>query len=50
MTGHKFTPAQVEAWVRSSCERQGVPVVVSDPVVVARVVVLLTGREARAVR
>lgn len=47
MSGHKFTREQVEAWVNSSCERQGVPVVVSDPSVVARVVVLLTGREGQ---
>ncbi len=42
-----LTPAQVEAWVKSSCERQGVPVEVTDPVVVASVVVLLTGREVQ---
>lgn len=47
VTGTGFTPAQVEEWVRGSCERQGVPVVVTDPEVVCRVVVLLTGREAR---
>lgn len=50
MTGQQVTREQVEAWVRSSCERQGVAVVVTDPVVVSRVVVLLTGREARAAR
>lgn len=50
MTGPGFTTAQVEAWVKASCERQGLPVVVSDPVVVARVVVLLTGREAQGAR
>lgn len=50
MTGHKFTREQVEAWVRASCERQGVPVVVTDPKAVADVVVLLTGREARSAR
>lgn len=47
VTGTGFTSAQVEAWVRASCERQGVQVVVTDPEVVRRVVVLLTGREAR---
>ena len=46
MSGQHFTRAQVEAWVRASCDKQGVPVVVSDPEVVARVVVLVTGREA----
>lgn len=32
------------AWVAESCVAQGVPVKVTDPVVVARVGVLLTGR------
>lgn len=32
------------AWVTESCAEQGVPVKVTDPVVVARVGVLLTGR------
>lgn len=47
MTGRGFSREQVAAWVRGSCERQGVPVVVTDPGVVASVVMLLTGREAQ---
>ena len=50
MTGQGFSAAQVEGWVKGSCERQGLPVVVTDPVVVAQVVVLLTGREAQRAR
>lgn len=39
-----LTPEQVREWVVASCERQGVPVAVSDAATVHRVVVLLTGR------
>lgn len=39
-----LTPEQVHEWVVASCERQGVPVAVSDAATVHRVVVLLTGR------
>lgn len=48
--GQRFSPGQVDEWVRASCQRQGVPVVVSDPDVVSRVVVLLTGREVQRAR
>lgn len=34
------------AWVAASCEEQGVPLHVADPVVVERVRLLLTGRAA----
>jgi hypothetical protein len=47
VTGQGFTREQVTAWVSASCARQGVPVVVTDPAVVASVVVLWTGREAQ---
>lgn len=46
VTGQRFTPAQVAAWVQASCEAQGVPVVVADPGVVSDVVALATGRVA----
>lgn len=36
----------LRAWVAASCEAQGLEVLVSDPGVVARVGVLLGGREA----
>jgi hypothetical protein len=36
-----LTPAQLLAWVSDSCRAQGLPVVVTDPTVVARVGVLL---------
>lgn len=39
-----LTPEQIREWVVASCERQGVPVAVSDASTVHRVVVLLTGR------
>lgn len=48
VTGQPFTREQVATWVKASCDRQGVPVVVTDPSLVADVVVLLTGRVARA--
>jgi hypothetical protein len=35
---------QLAAWVVASCERQGVPVKVTDSVVVSQVTVLLGGR------
>lgn len=38
--------AAVRGWVESSCARQGLPVVVTDPAIVARVGALLTGRGA----
>lgn len=34
----------VRAWLEASCAAQGVPVVVSDPGVIANVAVLLGGR------
>jgi hypothetical protein len=36
-------PWDLGAWVRTSCEAQGVPVKISDPAVVAKVVTLLGG-------
>lgn len=39
--GYGMTLEQVRAWVEASCLAQGVPVVVSDPAVVARVGALL---------
>lgn len=36
--------AAVAAWVLATCQRQGVPVKVSDPAALARVGVLLTGQ------
>ena len=41
------TPEQIRAWVEASCAQQGVPVAVTDPATVERIVVLLggTGRE-----
>lgn len=38
---HGLTLDQVREWVEASCTAQGVPVLVSDPGVVARVGVLL---------
>jgi len=38
-----LTPDQLAAWVRRSCDRQGVPEHVSDPATIARVVTLLRG-------
>lgn len=35
--------AEVRRWLEQSCARQGVPVLVTDPAVVARVGVLLGG-------
>jgi len=40
VTAHGLTPAQVRKWVDSSCTAQGVPVVVTDLGVLARVGVL----------
>jgi hypothetical protein len=49
-----FDPLAVRRWVERSCAAQGVPVEVTDPSVLARVVVLLGGgrervRKSRAV-
>jgi hypothetical protein len=44
MAGRYFSPEAVAAWVHASCEEQGVPVVVRDPVVLAAVAVLVSGR------
>lgn len=43
VTAHGFTTAQVSAWVDSTCAAQGVPVVVTDLGVLARVGVLIGG-------
>lgn len=42
--GRRFDDGQVLAWVRASCEAQGVDLVVTDPEAVAVVATLLTGR------
>lgn len=39
--GYGLPPASVTAWLRASCERQGVPVLVRDPAVLAQVAALL---------
>lgn len=38
-----LTAEQIAAWVTASCAAQGVPVKVSDPVVIGQVRTLLTG-------
>jgi hypothetical protein len=38
--------AAVRAWVEASCRRQGVPLFVTDPVVLGRVFVLLLAGSA----
>ena len=43
MTAHGLTPAQVRQWVDSTCAAQGVPVMVTDLGVLARVGVLIGG-------
>ena len=40
----RLTGDGLRAWVEASCSAQGVPVKVTDPMVVARVGVLLTGK------
>ena len=40
----RLTGDDLRAWVEASCSAQGVPVKVTDPMVVARVGVLLTGK------
>lgn len=42
-----LTPEQIRDWLVSSCERQGVPVTITDPRIVADVAVLLSGRAPR---
>lgn len=39
-----LTPEQIRTWTVASCEAQGVPLAVSDPRTLRRVMVLLTGR------
>lgn len=39
-----FDTAEFTAWLRASCERQGVPVTVTDPAVIAQVVTLAGAR------
>jgi len=36
-----YTRAEFTAWLAASCERHGVPLTVSDPMVIARVATLL---------
>lgn len=38
-----MTPEELEAWVRKSCEEQGVPVKVTDPATISKVATLLGG-------
>ena len=45
----RLTRAELAAWVAASCERQGVPVKVTDAVVVTNVATLLTDGSARPV-
>lgn len=42
----RATSSEVEAWVRGSCQRQGVPVKVTDTDVIERVIALL-GRSSK---
>jgi hypothetical protein len=42
-----LTDEQIADWLVASCQAQGVPVAVTDPAVVGRVAVLLTGRARR---
>ena len=47
MTGRGVKPAQVRQWVESTCAAQGVPVVVTDRGVLARVGVLIGGTRGK---
>lgn len=47
LTGHGLTPEQMRLWVESSCAARGVPVLVSDLGVLARVSVLLGGTRGK---
>ena len=47
-TRHGLTPDQVRVWVESSCEAQGLPVVVTEPATLSRVGVLLGGGRGQA--
>ena len=47
MTSHGLTPAQVRQWVDSTCATQGVPVLVTDLGVLARVGVLIGGKRRK---
>lgn len=42
-----LTEEQIRVWTATSCAEQGLPVAITDPVVVDRVAVLLTGRARR---
>ncbi|MEI7779498.1 MAG: hypothetical protein WCJ42_08710 [Actinomycetes bacterium] len=44
----ELTSEQVRAWLEASCAEQDVPVAISDPVTVQRVVTLLLGGEPEA--
>lgn len=39
----RLTPEAVHAWVATSCEQQGLPLHITDPLVIEQVRVLLTG-------
>lgn len=43
-------PDRVRAWLEASCAAQGVPVVVTDPLVLARVAALVSGTAGAAAR
>ena len=47
MTAHGLTSAQVRQWVDSTCAAQGVPVLVTDLGVLARVGVLIGGTRGK---
>jgi hypothetical protein len=46
---HLIWSAQAKAWVERSCAKQGVPVKLSDPLVLAEIArILSSGREKRS--
>lgn len=45
-----YDRAEFTAWLLASCERQGVPVTISDPAVITQVVTLLGAGASQARR
>lgn len=43
-----YDRAEFTAWLAASCERQGVPVTVTDPAVITQVATLVGARTQRA--
>lgn len=43
-----YDRAEFTTWLTASCERQGVPVTISDPAVINQVVTLMGARPQRA--